>query len=301
MLPIVLAVIPDREVASTSNHQGVSRMLRTRVVAAAVASAAIVAAAPSAAAAKTIITASGSTTVAPLFTLEAKAFVKTTAGKNVQFKLLQGGSDVGVADVSKGRVTIGNSSRDQKNTDAGGLGWNKVARDALCISVNPANPITNLATNDIAKIFNGTYADWSDVPGHGSFSGAIHVVVRTAASGTQDAFQKLFMNIATGGVSTTVKASADAKASNGLVQTTVQSDTKAVGYLSLAFTSGTKNLSFNGTPCTLPNAKSGTYTGVRNLWMITRGKPTGAAKSFIDYVQSPAGQKIVSSGWVPIS
>jgi len=265
-----------------------------------VASAAIVAAAPSAAAAKTIVTASGSTTVAPLFTLEAKAFTKTTAGKTVQFKLLQGGSDVGVSDVAKGRVTIGNSSRDQKSTDTGGLGWNKVARDALCISVNKANPITNLATNDIAKIFNGTYANWSDVPGHGSFTGAIHVVVRTAASGTQDAFQKLFMANASG-TSTTVKASADAKAANGLVQSTITSDTKAIGYISLAFTAGTKALSFNGTPCTLANAKSGTYTGVRNLWMITRGKPTGAAKAYIDYIQSSAGQKIVASGWVPIS
>ena len=49
-----------------------------------------------AAQAATVITMSGSTSVAPLAALLAKQYVKTH--KNVKFKLAQGGSDVGVAE-----------------------------------------------------------------------------------------------------------------------------------------------------------------------------------------------------------
>ena len=42
-----------------------------------------------------------------------------------------------------------------------------------------------------------------------------------------------------------------------------------------AGTGGTHTVSYNGVPCTLRNAKSGQYGGVRNFWMITRGAATG--------------------------
>ena len=57
----------------------------------------------------------------------------------MQFRLSQGGSDVGVSDVAHGRVSIGNSSRDPKPTDPGGLVFNKIAKDAICIITNNAN------------------------------------------------------------------------------------------------------------------------------------------------------------------
>ncbi len=66
---------------------------------------------PGLAAAKPTITMSGSTTVAPLAALLAKKYL-SSCGHCVNFKLLQGGSDVGISDVASGRVTIGNASRD---------------------------------------------------------------------------------------------------------------------------------------------------------------------------------------------
>ena len=59
--------------------------------------------------------------------------------------------------------------------------------------------------------------DWGQVPG-AKATGTINVVTRTAASGTQDAFQKIFMG------SASVLGAASAKASNGLVQTAVKTD-----------------------------------------------------------------------------
>jgi phosphate transport system substrate-binding protein len=256
------------------------------------AAAALAVAAPATASAKTTITMSGSTSVAPLAAKLAKLYVKTH--KNVAFKLLQGGSDVGISDVAHDRVTIGNSSRDPKPTDPAGLVFNKIARDAVCLITNNANPIGNVSTAQIQGIFGGGVRNWSDVPnGNG---GTIDLIGRTAASGTYDAFNKIFMG------STKISQTMAQKASNGLVQQTVKSDPNAIGYVSLAFTKGVHTASYNGVPCTLRNAKSGQYGGVRNFFMVTRGPATGATKKWIRWIQKNAdAQKVIATDWVPLS
>ena len=267
------------------------RLLCVSAIVAGVAGAAI----PATASAVPVITMSGSTSVAPLAALLAKGYLKQYPGR-VKFKLAQGGSDVGVADVAAGRVSIGNSSRDAKSSDPGGLVFNKIARDAICIVTNPANKLPNLSQDQIQAIFSGQVRNWSDVPG-ATATGSINLVVRTAASGTQDAFQKIFMG------SKSVFSGASAKASNGLVQQTVTSDPAAIGYVSQDFVKGTNPVSYQGVGCTLQTAKSGEYGGVRNFWMVTRGHPRAASplQKFIFWVQnSSRAAKIIQTHWVPL-
>jgi phosphate transport system substrate-binding protein len=268
-----------------------TRLRRLGVCAAAVGAGAAVI--PGTASATPVITMSGSTSVAPLSTLLAKAYVKSHPGK-VKFKLAQGGSDVGIADVAAGRVTIGQSSRDPKAGDPGGIFFNKIARDAICLATHPNNKLANLSQATIQGIFSGTIRDWGQVPG-ATATGTIDIVGRTAASGTQDAFQKIFMG------TKTVTSSIAAKASNGLVQQAVQSDPNAIGYVSLDFVDGTNVAGYNGVACNLRNAKSGEYGGVRNFWMVTRGRATGVVSAFISWVQNSAkAQAIVGKHWVPL-
>jgi phosphate transport system substrate-binding protein len=225
--------------------------------------------------------------------LLARGYLKQHPGR-VKFKVAQGGSDVGVADVAAGRVSIGASSRDPKSSDPGGLVFNKVAKDAICMITNPANTLPNLSQSQIQAIFAGQVRDWSQIPGSG-VTGTIDVVVRTPASGTQDAFQKIFMGNAQ------VSGTASAKASNGLIQQAVKSDRNAIGYVSQDFVTGTNTAAYNGVPCNLRNAKSGTYGGVRTFWMVTRGPAQGAVRQFIAWVQdSPRAAKIIGSHWVPL-
>jgi phosphate transport system substrate-binding protein len=267
------------------------KRLSPRLAVAAVAALAVAVPAASASA-RTTITMSGSTSVAPLTAKLAKTYVKT---HKVAFKLLQGGSDIGISDVAHGRVTIGNSSRDPKSSDPAGLVFNKIAKDAVCLITNPSNRLSNLSAAQVTAIYSGQVRDWGQVPG-ASATGTIDIVGRTAASGTYDAFNKIFM----GGVklSTTMAQ----KASNGLVQQAVKSDHNAIGYVSLAFTAGTNATSYNGVACNLRNAKSGQYGGVRNFFMVTRGPARGAARSWIHWVQkSPIAKRIVSTDWVPLS
>ena len=238
------------------------------------------------------ITVSGSTTVAPLATLLAKGYV-SGAGKGTKFKLLQGGSDIGVADVARGRVSVGMSSRIPKPSDPGGLVFNEIAKDALCIGTHPSNRVANFTQEQVQAIFAGEVRNWSDVAGSNK-SGTINVVIRTAASGTQDAFDKIFM------APKKTFAGATQRASNGLIQQQVQRDPLAIGYVSLAFQNGVSISNYKGVPCTLRAAKSGQYPGTRPLFLVTRGAPTGAAAQWIEWIRNnPAALKIAAKEWVP--
>jgi phosphate transport system substrate-binding protein len=250
---------------------------------------------PAAAQAKKIITISGSTSVYPLTIKLASKWIKTKQGKKYGFKILQGGSNVGVSDVAKGRVTIGESSRDPAAGDPGGLVFTRIARDAICMITNNSNPLGNITQDTVKKIYLGpTYTDWSQVPG-APISGSIDPVGRAATSGTHDAFRNIFL----GG--TNQGSFVAAKSSNGLVQQSVQSDSKAIGYVSLAFTSGVNVVSYNGVACTLRNAASFQYGGVRSFYYVTRGAPVGPAKKFIGWVlKSKKANNIIATEWVPL-
>jgi phosphate transport system substrate-binding protein len=242
---------------------------------------------------KTTITISGSTTVAPLATLLAKKYIKTKAGKRVRFKLLQGGSDIGVSDVARGRVTVGMSSRTPKSSDPGGLVFSRIANDALCVATHPSNGVSDFTEEMVQNVFGGAVRDWGSVPGANA-NGTVNVVIRTAASGTQDAFLKIFMG------STGIFAGASQKASNGLIQQQVARDPQAVGYVSLAFTRGTRVANYKGVPCNLRAAKSGQYPGTRPLYLVTKGAPKGAVKRWIRWIRNNrAALRIAAREWVP--
>jgi len=249
-----------------------------------------------ASAGKTTISLSGSTSVAPLAEGLIRAALKRSPFKGrVRFRLLQGGSDVGIIDASRGRVSIGMSSRDPKSADPPGVVFNKVARDAVCLVSHPDNPLPNLSQDQIQSIFSGRVRSWSSVPG-AKVRGTISLAVRTPASGTQDAFQNIFM-----GQSLRVSGGATPYRSSGLQAQALKSNPNAIGYVSFNFTRGLHNIPYRGVRCTLRNAKAGTYGGARNFFMVTRGKPTGAVKAFIRFIRrSSAARAVTNSRWVAL-
>jgi phosphate transport system substrate-binding protein len=148
----------------------------------------------------------------------------------------------------------------------------------------------------VQAIFTGNVREWSEVPGS-SMTGPIDLVDRVSSSGTQDAFQNIFL-----GPTLKISPSADAEESNGLVQNKIKTDEHAIGFVSFAFTSSVHTVDYQGVACTLANAKSGQYQGVRNFWMVTKGNPKGAAEKFIAWVTSGNSitKKIISSDWITV-
>jgi phosphate transport system substrate-binding protein len=239
----------------------------------------------------------GSTSVQPLAeqlaTLYHKQFPKLPKPS-----VTGGQSDVGISGVAEGRFDIGDSSRDPlPKTDPHGLVFTKIARDGVCIITNDANPLANLSEESVIEIFTGAVRDWSQVPG-AKITGPIDLFDRDGASGTQDAFQHIFL-----GEEKAISPSATAKTSNGLEQNAVSADKQGIGFVSFRFTTGVHAVSYNGVACNLHNARSGQYLGVRNFWMVTKKTGTSAAAiKFIKWVTGGSSKvdAIINSNWIAV-
>jgi ABC-type phosphate transport system substrate-binding protein len=97
--------------------------------------------------------------------------------------------------------------------------------------------------------------------------------------------------------------------SDGEVQTKIQQDSNAIGYVGLAHSgngSGVKRLSLNGIPCETATIKNETYPLWRWIWAVTptasrTQHPNAQVAKFINWVasSSKAGSVITKAGAVP--
>jgi phosphate transport system substrate-binding protein len=251
---------------------------------------------PASAMAKTVII-DGSTSMLPLVQKLATAYHKSNP-KFAAPKVGGGQSAIGISDAAGGKVDIGDASRDPiPGVDPKGLVFTKLARDGVCVITNPGNKIANMSQQTVTGIFTGAIRDWSQVAG-AQVTGPIDLFDRDGSSGTQDAFQNIFL-----GENLKISPSATQEGSNGTEQSAVAGDQQAIGFVSLDFAAGTNTVGYQGIPCTLNNAKSGQYLGVRNFWFVTKGAPKGEAAKFVAWVTKSANKvvrSIVSSNWIAI-
>ncbi len=256
---------------------------------------ALVLAAPAGAAAKRLII-GGSTSMLPLMQKLATAYHK--AYPKIPAPQVSGGqSDIGISGAASGSLDIGDSSRDAiKGVDPTGLSFTRLARDGVCMITNDKNPISSLSQQEVEGIFTGSIHDWSEVP-NAKVSGPIDLFQRDGASGTEDAFQHIFL-----GETLKISPSAVAEASNGLEQLHVEKDEHAIGFVSFAYTAGVNAVGYQGVACNLRNARSEQYLGVRNFWMVTKGTPKGEAAKFIKWATSgnKTTKAIINSSWIAV-
>lgn len=271
--------------------------LRGLVAATVIAGLALAAALPAAAPAKSlpVLSLSGATGSAPLLQLLIPAYLKSHPHQ-VRFKFAQGGGEVGVQDVAAGRVSIGDAARDPKpSTDPPGLNWYPWAKDSFCFDVNPKNKLAGLTTAQAKAIWTGQIRDWDKIPG-ATVSGTIDLIGRTSASSLPPLVSSLLL----GGAK--VSSLANLVGSDGLVETAVAKDPNAIGYNS-GYYAGQKNvraLAYNGVACTLQNARSGQYPGVRTYYEVTKGPAKGQAARFINWLRANRqAKKIISKIAIP--
>jgi len=236
---------------------------------------------------------SGSTTLLTMTEAAGQLFEEQNPGVRVMVQ--GGGSSVGIEDAANGTADIGTSSRDLADEEKNlGLVDHKVAIDAICIIVNPANAVSNLTTEQAASMFRGGVTSWKDVGGDDS---PIVLVNRDEASGTREAFSKKVLD----------KKPFDRYAvilpGTGQVRSVVASARDAVGYISVGFvTDDVKAVPIGGVRPTRENVVAKKYGLSRSLHYFTKGDPEGLAKEFIDFVLSPQVQKeIVGVEFVPVN
>lgn len=243
----------------------------------------------------------GSDTMVNLSQAWAQAYMKAKPGKIVN--VTGGGSTTGIAALINGSCEIANASRKMRGSEfnnAKARGFvpfeTPVARDGLAIIVHPSNPLTKISMEQLKGIYSGAIKNWSQVGGP---SGPIITVGRDSSSGTYGFFQDTVI-----GVGKPYRPDMQTSPSTNTICQTVAQDVNAIGYVGIAyarkFGSRVKVLPVSkgsGAPVqpTEENVRNGTYPLWRYLYVYTRGKPSGAAKDFIDWIRSPEGQEVVET------
>ncbi|MCF0228541.1 MAG: phosphate ABC transporter substrate-binding protein [Parasporobacterium sp.] len=212
----------------------------------------------------------------------------------VKFTYNPTGSGTGITAVSEGRCDIGLSSRSLKDEEKEkGLTETVVALDGIAVIVNPANPVSDIDLETIAKIYTGEITNWKEVGGEDA---EIVLIGREAGSGTRDGFESI--------TNTSEKcAYRQELTSTGDVITTVAGNPSAIGYASLASVKNTvKAISVGGVAPSEETVKDGSYVVQRPFIMVTKADTalSDAAQAFFDWAVSKEAAEIISAaGAVP--
>lgn len=204
------------------------------------------------------------------------------------------GSGSGIAAVREGRCDIGLSSRALTAEEEQDLTGTTLALDGIVLVVNPANPVNDLSVEQIAKLYTGEIANWSEVGGN---DGPVVLIGREAGSGTRDGFETVT------GTKDQCKYRQELTATGDVI-TTVSQNPNAIGYASLAALSDkVKALTVEGVTASEKSVQDGSYKVQRPFVLVTRrdGKLSEGAQTFFDFAFSDEAEPIIiQSGVVPL-
>ncbi|MFA7257803.1 MAG: PstS family phosphate ABC transporter substrate-binding protein [Kiritimatiellales bacterium] len=267
----------------------------------AVLSAAVITAIALTASAEQKIVIDGSTTVGPI----AKAFAEyfMAAHPDVNITVSESGSGNGAKSIMNGTCDIADMSRPMKDSEFKAAADNGiqpvahvVALDGLPILVHPQNPVAELTTEQIRRIYTGEITNWKEVGGPDL---AIVVITRDTNSGTYETFEGMVMN------KQKITEKAEYVGSNGAIRQRVQSTPAAIGYAGLGFVDKTvKALKVNGVYPSAATVRTGEYPISRPLFMYTNGYPKlgSALYQFVTLHLTEDGQEMVEQiGFIPVT
>jgi len=103
----------------------------------------------------------GSTSVTPLMEKLQEAYRELNP--DVTFEMQSNGSSQGIKAALDGSYDIGMSSRELKEEESSQLNRHVLAIDGIAVIVNKENPKSDLAPEDITKIYTGEITKWSEV------------------------------------------------------------------------------------------------------------------------------------------
>lgn len=231
----------------------------------------------------------GSTSVQPLSEELAMMFMEKYP--DVKVNVAGGGSGAGIKAVQNGTSHIGASSRELKPEEKNVKEF-VIAKDAIAVIVNPANPVSHLTMDQIKRVFSGEMTNWKDLGGKDA---PITVVIREDGSGTRGAFEEIVL----GEYKFTDKAII--QNSTGALRTTVAGTPDAIGFVSLgALNDEVKAIKIDGVEITKENVLNGSYKIARPFIYLTKEEPEGLTKHFIDFVLSSEGQEIIERDFIPV-
>lgn len=238
----------------------------------------------------------GSSTIAPLAMELGKRF--ESLHSNVRVDVQTGGSSRGVSDARAGLADIGMASRALKE-DEKDLLSHTIALDGISIIVNKANPVQSLTKQQIIDIYTGKIFNWKEVIGNDV---PITVVHKAEGHSTLELFLNYF-----GLKNTQVKPQVVIGDNEQGIKTVV-GNPGAIGYVSVGTAEYEANqratiklLPLEGIEASVENVSNRTFPLSRPLNLVTRGEPTGVAKTFIEFASSLQVNDLINAQYfVPV-
>lgn len=234
-----------------------------------------------------IVNTDGSTSMNDVMLALIEGFKSVQPGVTVNYN--GSGSGSGISGVLAGSCDLGLSSRAPTDDEkAEGAVENVIAKDGVAVVVNPANPVTELTSEQIAKIFTGEITNWSEVGGEDA---EIAVFGRDSASGTRSAFEEIL------GIQDKC-AYLNEYSSTGDVIGNVASNPNAIGYASLSAVDETVTaVSVDGVAPTEATVADGSFPIQRPFVIVTveGTELSEAAQAFLNYAMSADVADIIAA------
>ena len=232
------------------------------------------------------VTLAGSTSMEKLANAMAEAFMEKYPNVKVTPEFT--GSSAGLESLAAGSVDIGDASRALTDEEkASGAVENIVAIDGIATITDTENTVTDLKTEDLAKIYKGEITNWKDLGGPDE---SIVGIGREAGSGTRDAFEELV------DVKDACKYAQELD-STGAVLAKVAATPGSIGYVSLDVVDDTVSaLKLNSVEPTEENILKGDYVLQRPFVMATKGEiseQSDTVKAFFDFINSDEGKAVI--------
>lgn len=105
------------------------------------------------------IVVAGSSSVSPIMEKLKEAYI--TINPNATIEIQQSDSSTGMQAAIDGTCDIGMASRDLKDSEKESLTPIEIALDGIAVIVNTENPLDNLTSEEVKKIFTGNYTNWN--------------------------------------------------------------------------------------------------------------------------------------------
>ena len=222
----------------------------------------------------------------------AKAYMTKNPGDNVEVRPESMSTTGGIEGVQNGRFAIGLISRRLNDSEKGKLVYRAIARSMAGVAIHKSLPLSALNDAQICDIFSGKIKSWKEI---GGADGKITVLTRKRDDNNTDTFRKsmeCFKDL-----KLTPDALALTRGSEVLDALDKRPGTIGIVNMGANFNEhlNLKALTINGVAPTAETLKSDKYKFYHEHGAITLGEPQGLTKRFLEYINTPEGQKRIAS------
>ncbi len=247
-------------------------------------------------------TGSSALAISVLFEGALKAFEAKTGFRFDRLDLSTGGVK-GIAEVAAGKATVAGASRRLKQEEKeGGLEDFLIGKDPIFLWVNGHNPVASLTRDQLRAVLSGKALNWKEVGGPD-----LPILLVLAPPGTRTAARETVASVLLGKEPWREDFRAIDAPREQVQEVSIEkgglclSGGGAEALLEPSIRSQVRILSLEGVAPSLENIREGRYPLARDLCLVTKGKPEGKVKAFVDFMLSPEGQGFVGKSFLPVT